>query len=127
MTTEPSALSTVTIEPAMSASRSTGTFLQSELLVDFTIYTDAGRAHGTTTVGDAGDRVWATTVLHTADGDVTILSHKLDPNEPSNDYSAVANEVSRIEAFTMPVTTSDVDAIASVVHAYVINGRPEWS
>lgn len=106
---------TVTITPAV--------LVDGQATVHFDVARADGRVSGVTMVTDAVDRVWAETAI---DGRV-ILSHKLDPNESDNDFDAVMEEVSRIQEFALPVMTNDLDAIAAVAHAYVINGRPEWS
>ena len=81
---------------------------------------------GMTVVSHAGDRVWVETVIEVDAAERNVLCHKLDPNERENDFDVVVAEVEQIEPFTLPVTTNDLDLVAAVVHAYVINGRPEW-
>ena len=106
---------TVTITPAV--------LVDGQAAVHFDVALADGSVSGVTMVTDAVDRVWAETAI---DGRV-VLSHKLDPNDSANDFDVVVAEVSRIEEFALPITTDDLDGIAAVVHAYVINGRPEWS
>lgn len=100
---------------------------QSTISVRFRILSDGVLAtrRGETIVSDDGRRVYAETSLLGEDG-YNVLSHKLDPNESDDSYAVVASEIRKIKHFTMPVTTADVDRIATLAHNYVINGRPAW-
>lgn len=77
---------------------------------------------GLAQITDTGHRVWVETSI---DGRV-ILSGKLEPNNPENDFDVLRAETSRIEAFTLPLPITSLDGVAAVLHAYVSGGRPEW-
>lgn len=95
-----------------------------QVQVPFTITSPSGSpvASGLFAYTRSGERVWAETAV---DGNC-VVSHKLDPNEPMNDFAVVAQETSLITALALPITTAEIDGIAAVVHAYITNGRPEW-
>lgn len=97
---------------------------ESQIQIPFRIERTGGGApeQGLTAYTLSGERVWAETMV---DGAV-IVSAKLNPGEPANDFAVLRVETSRIEQLSLPMTTDDTEAIAAVVHAYITNGRPAW-
>ena len=71
--------------------------------------------------------VWVETRIVTVMALRTTHSQKLDPNERDNQFWFVRKEIEDIEPLSLPVTTTDLDRVAGVVHSYVINSRPAWS
>ncbi|MCY1718583.1 hypothetical protein OVA26_16725 [Microbacterium sp. SL62] len=75
---------------------------------------------GTCVITKSGNRVWVETFV---DGEV-ILSNKLDPNVPENDFDVLRAELAHLqEEFRMPLSNGSIDGAATIVHTYVSGGR----
>lgn len=91
---------------------------------------------GRTTITDRGSRVYAETQWLDEDEEATtVIGHKLDPDDPRNDFDAVVTEIMRIADLmthpprpylSLPMNTGDTDALCAIAHAWILNGRGEW-